>query len=73
MPQILGVEGEVVVLYREPSTTQVEDPASAGRCGILGFPAGYNKMAAFECFQHPSCSGFQQGPKNKEKPRSCSF
>jgi hypothetical protein len=40
MPQILGVEGEAVILYREPSTTQVEDSESAGRCGIFGFPGG---------------------------------
>jgi hypothetical protein len=39
--EILGVKGEAVVLYREPLTTQVEDPASAaGRWGILGFPSG---------------------------------
>ena len=40
MQKLLGVEGEAVVLYRESSTTQVEDPVPAGRCGILGFPVG---------------------------------
>jgi hypothetical protein len=25
-------------------------------------------MAAFACFQDPSCSGFQQGIKNQENP-----
>ena len=40
MLQIQGVKGEAVVSYRKPLTTQVEDPASTGRCGILGFPKG---------------------------------
>ena len=42
MPQILGVEGEAVVLYREPSTTQeMRYPRLSRRI---------NKMAVFSCF-----------------------
>ncbi|MFC1859599.1 four helix bundle protein [Thermodesulfobacteriota bacterium] len=38
MLQIQGVECEAVVIYREPLTTQIADPAIAGRCSIIGFP-----------------------------------
>jgi len=34
---IAKVEGEAIVLYRKPLTTQVDDPVSAGRYGILDF------------------------------------
>jgi len=40
MPQIKGVKGEAVASYCELLTTPIEDPASAGRWGIIGFPAG---------------------------------
>ena len=39
MLQIQDAEGEAVVAYCESSATQVEDPATAGRCGILGLSA----------------------------------
>jgi hypothetical protein len=42
MPQILGVEGEAVVLYREPSTTQeMRYPRLSRRVNKMGlfFPA----------------------------------
>jgi hypothetical protein len=45
MPQILGVEGEAVVLYREPSTTQeMQYPRLSRRV---------NKMAVFPVFRMP--------------------
>ena len=43
MPQILGVEGEAVVLYREPSTTQ-EMRYPRLSCRV-------NKMAVFPVFR----------------------
>jgi len=57
MLQILGVEGEAVVLYREPSTTkEMRYPRLSHRV---------NKMAVFSCFQDATCSGFQQSIKNE--------
>ncbi len=45
MPQILGVEGEAVVLYREPSTMQeMRYPRLSRRV---------NKMAVFPAFTMP--------------------
>ena len=65
MPQILGVEGEAVVLYREPSTTQeMRYPRLSRRV---------NKMAVFSCFQDTTSSGFQHSIKNKEIACICSF
>ena len=65
MPQILGVEGEAVVLYREPSTTQeMRYPRLSRRV---------NKMALFLCFQDATCSGFEDSIKNNEIARICSF
>jgi hypothetical protein len=59
MPQILGVEGEAVVLYREPSTTkEMRYPRLSRRV---------NKMAAFCCFQDPTSSELQQGIENEKK------
>jgi hypothetical protein len=56
MPQILGVEGEAVALYREPSTTQeMRYPRLSRRV---------NKMAAFSCFQDATCSELQHGNEN---------
>jgi hypothetical protein len=58
MPQILGVEGEAVVLYREPSTTkEMRYPRLSRRV---------NKMAAFSCFQNATCSELQQGIENEK-------
>jgi hypothetical protein len=64
--EILGVEGEAVVLYREPSTMR-QRRTSAGRrsrvSGEMRYPRlsrRVNKMAAFSCFQDVTCSGFQQ-------------
>jgi hypothetical protein len=58
MPQILGVEGEAVVLYREPSTTkEMRYPRLSRRV---------NKMAAFSCFQDATCSEHQQGIENEK-------
>jgi hypothetical protein len=52
MPEILGVEGEAVALYREPSTTkEMRYPRLSRRV---------NKMAAFSCFQHDTYGEFQQ-------------
>jgi hypothetical protein len=39
MPQILGVEGEAVVLYREPSTMRLRR-TSAGDAVSSAFPKG---------------------------------
>ena len=65
MPQILGVEGEAVVLYREPSTTQeMRYPRLSLRV---------NKMAVFLCFQDATCSGFQHSIKNNEIACICNF
>jgi len=65
MPQILGVVGEAVVLYREPSTTQeMQYPRLSRRV---------NKMAAFSCFQDATCSGFQQTIKNEGITCICSL
>jgi len=56
MPQVLGVEGEAVALYREPSTTQeMWYPRLSRRV---------NKKAVFPCFQNATCSGFQEIIKN---------
>jgi hypothetical protein len=58
MPQILGVEGEAVVLYREPSTTQeMRYPRLSRRV---------NKMAVFCCFEAATCSELQQGIENEK-------
>jgi hypothetical protein len=43
MPQMQGVKGKAIVHYCEPLTTPLEDPESAGRWGIIGFPGGYTK------------------------------
>jgi len=65
MPQILGVEGEAVVLYREPSTTQeMRYPRLSRRV---------NKMAVFACFRDATWSGFQRSIQNGEKGYSCCF
>ena len=65
MPQILGVEGEAVALYREPSTTQeMQYPRLSHRV---------NKTAVFPCFQNTICSGFQESIKNEEMAYICSF
>ena len=57
MPQILGVEGEAVALYREPSTTQeMRYPRLSRRV---------NKTAAFPCFQDSTCGELQQGIENE--------
>ncbi len=60
MPQVLGVEGEAVVLYCEPSTTQeMRYPRPSRRV---------NKMAVFPCFQDVTCSVFQQSKKMEKEP-----
>ena len=64
MPQILGVEGEAVVLYREPSTTQEMRYPRLSR--------GVNKIAVFCCFQDATSSGFHQTVKNEEIACICS-
>ena len=65
MPQILGVEGEAVVLYREPSTTQeIQYPRLSRRV---------NKMAVFSCSQDATYSGFHQSIKNEDIACICSF
>jgi hypothetical protein len=65
MPQILGVEDEVVVLYREPSTTQeMRYPRLSRRV---------NKTAVLSCFQNATFSGFQESIKNDEMTYICSF
>ena len=77
--EILGVEGEAVVLYREPSIIPPRRDKrrskiphlSAGRCGILGLSASgglsrrVNKMAVFSGFQDATYSAFQQSIKNE--------
>ena len=65
MPQILGVEGEAVVLYREPSTTQEMWHSRLSR--------RVNKMAVFSCFHDTTCSGFHQSIRNEDIACICSF
>ena len=75
MPQILGVEGEAVVLYREPSTTQ-EMQVELAKSRNAGYPRlsrRVNKMAVFSCFQDATCSGFHQSIKNEDMACICSF
>jgi hypothetical protein len=58
MPQILGVEGEAVVLYREPSTTkEMRYPRLSRRV---------NKMAAFSCFKHVTSSELQHNNEDEK-------
>ena len=38
--QIQGVKVKAVVIYREPLTTQIEDPVPTGRCGAIPPKAG---------------------------------
>jgi hypothetical protein len=64
-PQILGGEGEAVVLYRESLTTQE-----------MWYPRlslWLNKMAVSFCFQDATWSGFQKDIKNEGIAGSCSF
>jgi hypothetical protein len=79
MPQILGVEGEAVVLYREPSTMR-QRRTSAGRrsrvSGEMRYPRlsrRVNKMAAFSCFQDATWNELQQGIENEKMARIHSF
>jgi len=65
MPQVQGVKGEAVVLYREPLTTQ--------EMWYHRLSLWVNNMAIFLCFQDATCSGFQHSIKNKEIARICSF
>ncbi len=56
MPQILGVVGEAVVLYREPSTTkEMRYPRLSHRV---------NKIAVFASVQDATCSGLHEYIKN---------
>jgi hypothetical protein len=60
MSQILGVDGEVPLkagyFTANPrqcacgAQARVEDPESAGRCGILDFPEGQIKWLLFHAF-----------------------
>jgi len=52
MPQILGVVGDAVVLYREPSTTQ--------EMWYPRFSCRVNKMAVFSRFQGAALSALRQ-------------